>query len=77
MGDLNGDTYLDVVAPGSFANYFTVLLGDGTGAFFASLSVVTDNYPMSVAVYDFDNNGGLDVVVAHAWGHLLVFMNAF
>ncbi|CAF3026137.1 unnamed protein product [Rotaria sp. Silwood2] len=75
IGDLNGDTYLDVAAVGTSFNYFIIFLGDGAGSFFEWWSFVIDYNPTSLALYDFNNDGRLDVVTAHYTGTVSVFLN--
>jgi len=68
-GDFNKDGNLDVVvgnataAPGNSG--FSILLGDGTGAF-THTEFPTNDEPTSNKVGDLNNDGNLDVVVAGA-----------
>ena len=64
MGDLNGDTYPDVVAS-VYSNNVSVLLGDGTGGFGPNTDFATGAIPVSVAVGDLNGDGNPDLAVAN------------
>jgi hypothetical protein len=65
LGDLNGDSKLDVVVANYADENISVLLGDGTGSFSATtnFSVETLGSLGSVSVFtgDLDGDGNLDL----------------
>jgi hypothetical protein len=64
VGDLNGDGNADLLfaneAPGFPNGNFSVLLGDGTGAFTFSSAFPVSGHPRDAFVYDFNGDGRLD-----------------
>jgi hypothetical protein len=67
LGDVNGDTHLDLVTAnaGSGANNVSVLLGNGDGTFAAQTLYGTGSLPLSVALGDVNGDGRLDIVTAN------------
>jgi hypothetical protein len=69
LGDLTGDSKLDVVVANYGDENVSVLLGDGTGSFgaAANFSVGTLGPLVSVSVFtgDFDSDGDLDLATAN------------
>lgn len=68
-GDINGDGHKDLVyaANSGSRGSLSVDLGDGTGSFVHSTSVVVGGNPDDIALADLDGNGFKDVIVASAW----------
>jgi hypothetical protein len=66
-GDFNHDGNADLAATSDFDNTVIILLGDGKGGFApASGSPITvGNFPETVRIGDFNNDGLLDLVVAN------------
>jgi len=63
LGDVNGDTFPDVVTGGPGAN-ITVLINNGSGGFSAPTSWPTANLPTDIMLKDMNGDTKLDVVVA-------------
>jgi len=69
IGDFNGDHKLDliVVNPGDSTNnrpgVVNLLLGNGDGSFRAPVQINTSQFPISVAVGDFNNDQKLDAAI--------------
>ena len=66
-GDFNGDGIQDLAAANESSNNVTVLLGNGKGGFTAAAAspFAVGNYPYSVAVGDFNEDGVQDLVTAN------------
>lgn len=64
MGDLDGDGLMDIVATSMAADKF-VVLRQSAPLTFAQTAFDTGDEPLSLALIDVDNDGKLDVVVAH------------
>ena len=68
LGDLNGDTDLDVVVEGdvlenqSIVNFASVLLNQGEGTLGEAVEYPTDEAAESIALYDVDGDGDLDIL---------------
>lgn len=73
-GDFNGDGNLDLttangiylIAPYSYSNNLTVLLGNGLGDFLNSGSVAVGSNPVALESGDFNADGRLDIVSANS-----------
>ena len=67
IGNLNNDTYLDIVVANYGTNNVGVLLGYGNGTFAIPTMYSTGNHslPRSVAIADLDNDNKLDIAVAN------------
>jgi uncharacterized repeat protein (TIGR01451 family) len=69
VGDFNGDHKLDliVVNPGDLTNnrpgVVNLVLGNGDGSFRAPVQIHTSQFPISVAVGDFNNDQKLDAAI--------------
>lgn len=66
-GDFNGDGIPDVAGieyiDGMLINTLVILLGKGDGTFAAPLTMqIPDEFPMLIAVGDFDSDGKLDLL---------------
>jgi hypothetical protein len=67
VGDVNNDTYLDIIV----ANYATqnigVFLGYGNGTFASQMTFSTNSFlPSFVTVGDFNNDNQLDIIVIYS-----------
>jgi hypothetical protein len=65
LGDLDGDTDLDVVLANSFSGTASVLLGNGNGTFQSAVFYGTGRESWSVAVEDLNSDTDFDLVVAN------------
>ena len=67
VGDFNHDGHADLVATSDFDNTVIILLGHGDGTFTpASGSPMTvGNFPQTVKIGDFNNDGLQDLVVSN------------
>src|SRR6185436_14155152 len=63
VGDVNGDTFPDVVTGGPGAN-ISVLINNGSGGFSGPTSWPTANLPTDIMLRDMNGDTKLDVVVA-------------
>jgi hypothetical protein len=63
VGDLDGDSFLDVVTANSGSGNTSVLLGDGSGSFGAPADIPAGDY--AVALGDVNGDTVLDVVVSN------------
>ncbi len=75
-GDVNGDTLTDLVFVGNTSgglSQFSVLRGNGNGTFQPTLNYTTATIPSTIALWDYDSNGALDVVVGASSSRQLQF----
>ncbi|CAF1456428.1 unnamed protein product [Rotaria sp. Silwood1] len=67
VGDLNNDTWVDIIVANYGTNNIGVMLGYGNGSF-TSVKLFSTDYgslPFSISVNDLDNDGKLDFVIAN------------
>ena len=77
LGDLNNDTYLDIVVAHTGLDRVGVLLGYGNGSFAtqATYQLEQFSYPFSLALGDLNNDNRLDIVVTIiAYSHIQIFL---
>ncbi len=65
MGDVNGDTFLDLATANFSGGGVSVLLGDGAGGFGPSADFATGDEPHSVAMGDVNGDTFLDLATAN------------
>jgi len=63
LGDVNGDTFLDLAVANISLDTVSVLLGDGAGGFGTKTSFATGVSPTSVALGDLNGDSFLDLAV--------------
>ena len=75
--DFNNDGIADIVVgsgndaivgPDTGSGYMSVLLGNGDGTFRGTPLYATGNWPSSVAIADFNNDGNADLVATNLYG---------
>ncbi len=64
-GDLNNDTFVDVVVANSKSNNMGVFLGFDNGSFAKQITYPTDDQSRTVVVEDLNNDNILDIIVAN------------
>ena len=69
LGDLNGDSALDMVTVDSSGNSASVLMGKGDGTFATKTSFGVGNGPRGVTLGDLNGDGVLDMVTADFSGN--------
>ncbi len=62
LGDLNGDSRLDLIAANTKSNTISVLLGNGDGTFQPRVTYATAPGPLGIAIADLNGDGKLDIV---------------
>lgn len=67
VGEVNGDTFKDIITPNKSSNSVSVCLGAAAGDFAAPVNNTTmvGTFPQSVGVMDINNDGMADLVVAN------------
>lgn len=69
--DLNGDGNKDFVITHSYADFFSVFLGNGAGGFAIGNTYATAGQPQDIKISDFNNDGFKDVVIACAVSNVI------
>src|SRR5262249_24068665 len=70
--DANGNLILDIVTADSLDNTVSVLIGDGAGNFATATTFKFGLAPTQVVAADFNNDGKIDLAVAHNGGGAVV-----
>lgn len=66
LGDLNEDSFIDIVCANSFNHDLSVLLNNGDGTFNSELRYGVGLFPSSVAIGDLDQDGNVDLLSANS-----------
>jgi hypothetical protein len=66
VGDVDGDSDLDLLTANSGDGTVSVRLNDGHGSFSPGVDLALGNAPFSIAVGDVDSDGDLDLLTANA-----------
>lgn len=76
LGDVNNDGHLDLLYASGTGNSRTYLrLGTGSGTFGSEITVATDNITGSIQLYDFNNDGNLDIFrTDHDASRMLIYL---
>jgi len=72
VADLNGDGKLDLIVS---AGYIDVFFGNGDGTFKPAVMIITNSYPTSLAVADFNGDGIPDIAAGDTNGNIEIFKN--
>ena len=62
LGDVNNDSYLDIVTGNSKRDSVSALLNDGDGRFGTPVVTQVDNFPLDVHLEDVNRDGNLDLL---------------
>jgi Ca2+-binding RTX toxin-like protein len=66
LGDVNGDSFADIVTANSGSNNVSLLLGNGSGAFYTpAINYSLSFSPYVVGLSDVDGNGQLDILASN------------
>lgn len=65
IGDVNNDSYNDIVVNNQGARSISVLNNNGSGGLLPKVDYITGLLPSSIAVGDLNNDGKLDLIVTH------------
>ena len=65
MGDLNGDSKLDLAVVNHSSHSVSILLGVGDGSFSAATNYAVGTHPLSIAMGDLNGDGKADLAVAN------------
>jgi hypothetical protein len=74
LGDLDGDGDLDWVTSSFGASRWYVLRNEGTGEFGAHSQIAAPRNASCASLYDFDNDGDLDMVLADEIDDVVLLM---
>lgn len=73
LGDLNGDTVLDIAIANPFGNTISLAPGTGGGRFGTTVPVDLTNRPRAVVAGDFDGDGDIDLAAVTELGNAVAF----
>ncbi len=66
MGDLNGDSHLDIAVNNYYDYNISIYYGNGDGTFQTPVNYAPGYYPLSLDIGDQDGDGDLDIAVSDA-----------
>ncbi len=70
-GDINGDTFTDIVTADIGGSRVSILLGDGLGHFAFPTQAYVGGQPISVVISDFDKDGTQDIATANSGSEIV------
>lgn len=76
-GDINNDTYIDIVYACNFERYWGVIYNNGSGSFSSPKKYGVDFYPIGIACGDLNNDNRDDIVVSGLTEIFLSFPSGF
>ncbi|MBM3736087.1 MAG: hypothetical protein FJW39_09900, partial [Acidobacteria bacterium] len=72
--DFNNDGRLDLAVANTSASNVSILLGLGTGAFFASGTIAVGTLPAAITSADFNNDGNTDLATSNNTGSVNILL---
>ncbi|NJO83979.1 MAG: VCBS repeat-containing protein, partial [Blastochloris sp.] len=74
LGDVNNDSYLDVITNITWSSEINVLFGNGDGTFQPYVIYETAFNPCAMAIHDMNQDAIPDIIVGHEGNHISVLL---
>ncbi len=76
-GDVNNDTYPDLVIADEYDYYLQVLINNQDGSFASPVALEVENYPLAACVSDFNGDNWPDIAatIYYDYVHLAILLN--